>query len=83
MTNTTENLCSASNSSTSFCFANYRTDDNTDLYYALLLIGHALIGMGAVPSFVLGLTYIEENSRAKDSSFYFGIATTLHVYERY
>lgn len=38
----------------------------------MLLLGNALVGIGAVPSFTLGLTYIEENSKVRSSPFYFG-----------
>lgn len=45
---------------------------NYEGYYSMLLLGNALIGIGAVPSFTLGLTYIEENSKVRSSPFYFG-----------
>nr|XP_022328748.1 solute carrier organic anion transporter family member 4A1-like [Crassostrea virginica] len=70
--NSTENLCAASNSSTDRCLADTSTGSGTELYYALLVAGNTLIGLGAVPAFVLGLTYIEENCRTRDSPFYFG-----------
>lgn len=39
-------------------------------YYALLMIGNILLGIGAAPMFTIGLSYIDENCKPKLSSFY-------------
>lgn len=69
--NSSANVCSASNSSTGAC-SETSPKKNYEGYYSMLLLGNALVGIGAVPSFTLGLTYIEENSKVRSSPFYFG-----------
>nr|XP_022328749.1 solute carrier organic anion transporter family member 4A1-like [Crassostrea virginica] len=69
--NSSENVCSVSNSSTGSCSVK-TSKENYEGYYTLLLLGNALVGIGAVPSFTLGLTYIEENSSSRNSPLYFG-----------
>uniref|UniRef100_K1QEF8 Solute carrier organic anion transporter family member n=1 Tax=Magallana gigas TaxID=29159 RepID=K1QEF8_MAGGI len=69
--NSSANVCSASNSSTGSC-SETSPKKNYEGYYSMLLLGNALVGIGAVPSFTLGLTYIEENSKVRSSPFYFG-----------
>ncbi|XP_062617842.1 solute carrier organic anion transporter family member 4A1-like [Saccostrea cucullata] len=69
--NSTDNVCVATNSSTATCSIQ-SSKQNYKGYYSMLLLGNALIGIGAVPSFTLGITYIEENSKTRNSPFYFG-----------
>ena len=39
------------------------------------MVGQVLLGVGAVPMFTVGLTYIDENTKPKMTSFYTGRAS--------
>ena len=70
--NGSENLCSARNT-TSSCSSD--VDDIKEYfkaYYALFIVGQILLGIGAVPMFTIGLSYIDENCKQKLTSFYIG-----------
>ena len=72
-TNETENMCVIGDNSTSAtCQTTSQEDQSTKYngYYALLMIGNILLGIGAAPMFTIGLSYIDENCKPKMSSFY-------------
>ena len=72
-TNATENMCMIGDNSTSTtCQTTSQEDQSTKYngYYALLMIGNILLGIGAAPMFTIGLSYIDENCKPKMSSFY-------------
>ncbi|CAG2204508.1 SLCO4A [Mytilus edulis] len=71
--NGSDNLCSTSNT-TSSCSSD--VDDIKEYfkaYYALFIVGQMLLGIGAVPMFTIGLSYIDENCKQKLTSFYIGL----------
>lgn len=71
--NQTENMCSVGdNSSSVTCQMTSEVDMSSKYngYYALLMIGNILLGIGAAPMFTIGLSYIDENCKPKLSSFY-------------
>ncbi|KAJ8309212.1 hypothetical protein KUTeg_014086 [Tegillarca granosa] len=49
-----------------------KTTSNTE-YYAMFVIGQILLGLGAAPMFTIGLTYIDENCKAKVTSFHISL----------
>ncbi|XP_069117597.1 solute carrier organic anion transporter family member 4A1-like [Argopecten irradians] len=67
--NGTQNLCV---NVTNECEG--ETQDNAiyDGYYACFLIGQAFLGIGSVPMFTIGLTYVDDNCKPKMTSFYIG-----------
>ena len=55
---------------------------NTNMMYLLLIGAQVLLGIGATPVQPLGVSYIDDHVRKKDSSLYIGMDTaarTLHV----
>ncbi|XP_067681617.1 solute carrier organic anion transporter family member 4C1-like [Haliotis asinina] len=71
MTNTSSNLCLPNSSRSESCL-DTTSQSNWSPLYALFLIGQMLLGVGACPLFTIGLTYIDENTTAKMTSFYTG-----------
>ncbi|KAK3092949.1 hypothetical protein FSP39_009291 [Pinctada imbricata] len=71
---TVENVCNINPSNSSSCASAADDASSNDGYYALLIIGQCLLGIGAVPMFTVGLTYIDENSRTRDSAFHIGFS---------
>lgn len=66
-------MCFISNDSSSFrCDDDLSGDKYDDIHYATLLIGQTLIGIGAIPMFTVGLTYVDENCKQKMTPFYVG-----------
>ena len=52
--------------------------DTTSDLYPFFMIGQVLLGVGAAPMFTVGLTYIDENTKPKMTSFYTG-RTRKHI----
>ena len=46
-------------------------------YFALLMVGNILLGIGAAPMFTIGLSYIDENCKPKMSSFYISMLALI------
>ena len=44
------------------------------------MVGQVLLGVGAVPMFTVGLTYIDENTKPKMTSFYTGRSSNYIIY---
>ncbi|KAL3873140.1 hypothetical protein ACJMK2_036294 [Sinanodonta woodiana] len=66
----TSNLCMATNETNSHhCDVEEQRDSSIGIY-SMFIIGQILLGIGASPSFTLGLTYIDENCKPKLTSFY-------------
>ncbi|KAK3592931.1 hypothetical protein CHS0354_011731 [Potamilus streckersoni] len=70
----TSNLCTAENKNGShYCDAEKQKDSSIGIY-SMFIVGQILLGIGASPSFTLGLTYIDENCKPKLTSFYISVA---------
>ncbi|XP_070181232.1 solute carrier organic anion transporter family member 4A1-like [Littorina saxatilis] len=69
-TNSTGNLCAIGQNKTT---CDQQEPETTSDMYPFFLIGQVLLGVGAVPMFTVGLTYIDENTKPKMTSFYTGI----------
>ncbi|XP_045187435.2 solute carrier organic anion transporter family member 4A1-like isoform X2 [Mercenaria mercenaria] len=70
--NATENTCKIGSNTTGSCGSlgvDYVPESYT-MSYALLMIGNILLGIGASPMFTIGLSYIDENCKAKLTAFY-------------
>ena len=81
--NETENMCATvDNSSLASCQAASQEDLSVKYngYYALLMIGNILLGIGAAPMFTIGLSYIDENCKPKMSSFYISMYLFLYLH---
>ena len=65
------NICS--NASSPSCVADVQYTSSNEGYYALFIIGQIMMGIGAVPASIIGVTYIDENSKTRDSAFLMGI----------
>ncbi|XP_033735056.1 solute carrier organic anion transporter family member 4A1-like isoform X2 [Pecten maximus] len=72
--NGTQNLClkDSSDDITNVCQGEIPDNSVYDGYYACFLIGQAFLGIGAVPMFTIGLTYIDDNCKPKMTSFFLG-----------
>lgn len=70
--NATENMCNLGDNTTGTCKSNAAdyVKESTAAYYALLMIGNVLLGIGASPMFTIGLSYIDENCKPKLTAFY-------------
>ena len=53
---------------------------NTNMMYLLLIGAQVLLGIGATPVQPLGVAYIEDHVKRKDSSLYIGKAICIHVH---
>ncbi|KAJ8309211.1 hypothetical protein KUTeg_014085 [Tegillarca granosa] len=76
LTVVSENLCSpVSTNNTILCDSNTEqtVKDSNNGYYVMFVIGQILLGFGAVPMFTIGLTYIDENCKAKMTSFHISL----------
>lgn len=65
-------MCNLGDNATGTCKssgADYEKE-GTAAYYALLMIGNVLLGIGASPMFTIGLSYIDENCKPKLTAFY-------------
>ncbi|XP_048259145.1 solute carrier organic anion transporter family member 4C1-like [Haliotis rufescens] len=71
MTHASTNLCLLNSSLSESCSETISQSKSSPLY-ALFLIGQMLLGVGACPLFTIGLTYIDENTTTKMTSFYTG-----------
>ena len=74
--NSSANICKLGNDNSS----NIGCDDaepSDNLPYGIMILGSVLLGIGHVPTFVLGLSYIDENSETRDSAFHMGIKLVL------
>ncbi|XP_021348125.1 solute carrier organic anion transporter family member 4A1-like [Mizuhopecten yessoensis] len=73
-TNGTQNFCikESSEKSSNACQEGISDNFAYNGYYACFLIGQALLGIGAVPMYTIGLTYIDDNCKPKLTSFYLG-----------
>ncbi|XP_060592764.1 solute carrier organic anion transporter family member 4A1-like isoform X2 [Ruditapes philippinarum] len=70
--NVTQNMCAVSGNETGNC-GSTESDYVPESYtasYALLMLGNVLLGIGASPMFTIGLSYIDENCKAKLTAFY-------------
>ncbi|XP_021348100.1 solute carrier organic anion transporter family member 4A1-like isoform X2 [Mizuhopecten yessoensis] len=72
--NGTQNVCltGKSNTSSGACEAGQSDNSVSNWYYTCFLIGQGFLGIGAVPMFTIGLTYIDDNCKPKLTSFYIG-----------
>uniref|UniRef100_K1RCR9 Solute carrier organic anion transporter family member n=1 Tax=Magallana gigas TaxID=29159 RepID=K1RCR9_MAGGI len=66
-----ENVCYANATSTSCLETN--TESNVQNYLYVFMLANALHGAGSTPMFTLGTTYIDNNTKAKNTSFYLGL----------
>ncbi|XP_040824746.1 solute carrier organic anion transporter family member 3A1 isoform X3 [Ochotona curzoniae] len=57
-----------------------RTRSATNMLYLLLIGAQVLLGIGATPVQPLGVSYIDDHVRRKDSSLYIGILFTMLVF---
>lgn len=71
MVNLLVNVCFVFNFSIGFCLE-MSLKKNYEGYYFMFLFGNVFIGIGVVLLFMLGLMYIEENSKVRSLLFYFG-----------
>jgi hypothetical protein len=65
-------MCAVSGNETGNC-GSTESDYVPESYtasYALLMLGNVLLGIGASPMFTIGLSYIDENCKAKLTAFY-------------
>ena len=69
--NSTANLCAIGQNDSCSEQAGGTTSD----LYPFFMVGQVLLGVGAVPMFTVGLTYIDENTKPKMTSFYTGRAS--------
>ncbi|XP_022324180.1 solute carrier organic anion transporter family member 4A1-like [Crassostrea virginica] len=60
--NATSNTCSAG-----------QTESSVQKYLYVFMLANALHGAGSTPMFTLGTTYIDNNTKAKNTSFYLGL----------
>ncbi|XP_076095972.1 solute carrier organic anion transporter family member 4A1-like isoform X1 [Mytilus galloprovincialis] len=71
--NGSDNLCSTRNKTSSCSSDVGEIKEYYKVYYALFIVGQMLLGIGAVPMFTIGLSYIDENCKQKLTSFYIGL----------
>ncbi|CAG2204509.1 SLCO4A [Mytilus edulis] len=71
--NGSDNLCSTRNTTSSCSSDVGEIKEYFKVYYALFIVGQMLLGIGAVPMFTIGLSYIDENCKQKLTSFYIGL----------
>ncbi|CAC5369902.1 SLCO4A [Mytilus coruscus] len=71
--NWSDNLCSTRNTTSSCSSDVDEIKEYFKAYYALFIVGQMLLGIGAVPMFTIGLSYIDENCKQKLTSFYLGL----------
>ncbi|XP_040198300.1 solute carrier organic anion transporter family member 3A1 isoform X2 [Rana temporaria] len=57
-----------------------RNTSTTNMMYLLLIGAQVLLGIGATPVQPLGVSYIDDHVRRKDSSLYIGILFTMLVF---
>ena len=50
-----------------------QTESSVQKYLYVFMLANALHGAGSTPMFTLGTTYIDNNTKAKNTSFYLGI----------
>ena len=53
---------------------------NTNMMYLLLIGAQVLLGIGATPVQPLGVAYIDDHVKRKDSSLYIGTSICIHVH---
>ncbi|XP_012943551.1 solute carrier organic anion transporter family member 4A1 [Aplysia californica] len=79
MTTGQENVCinSTDQGSNVTCSMQGETGEDSEhsnmALYSFFLIGQVLLGIGSSPMFTIGLTYVDENSKAKMTSLYTGL----------
>lgn len=66
-----ENACYVNGTSTA-C-STTKSADSVQKYLYVFMLANALHGAGSTPMFTLGTTYIDTNTKAKNTSFYLGI----------
>lgn len=74
--NNTENVCNQKNTTVTAVSCSSTTmdiKDNYKTYYAMFIVGQMFLGIGAVPVYTIGLTYLDENCKQKLTSFYTGL----------
>ncbi|XP_069107929.1 solute carrier organic anion transporter family member 4A1-like [Argopecten irradians] len=65
-----ENVCRLQNSTT---YCKVEKTSHLQNYLWVFMLGNALHGAGSTPMFILGTTFIDENTKAKMTSLYLGI----------
>ncbi|KAH3858651.1 solute carrier organic anion transporter family member 4A1-like [Dreissena polymorpha] len=74
--NASTNICHLDDNVTDTCSTRAAADDtianSVVMYYGLLMVGNILLGIGAAPMFTIGLSYIDENCKAKLTALYIG-----------
>jgi hypothetical protein len=72
-----ENACYVNGTSTT-C-STTKSANSVQKYLYVFMLANALHGAGSTPMFTLGTTYIDTNTKAKNTSFYLGIFYKLRV----
>ncbi|XP_007566471.1 solute carrier organic anion transporter family member 3A1 [Poecilia formosa] len=79
-TNLGRDVCSNTNSSESQDEILCSNKANTNMMYLLLIGAQVLLGIGATPVQPLGVSYIDDHVKKKDSSLYIGILFSTLVF---